>query len=251
MNNSTGVEDVKAFFEGWALYETIIQHNYMIHAEAIELIAAQLQAMNRPELRCLEVGCGDAHTMSHVAQQVDIAHYTGIDLSEMAQQFARRNLQPVVEDVLLMNGDMTERLPELSGKFDVVVAGHALHHLQHAAKARMFDAFAERLSPGGVVMIYDFVMPEHERRIAFLERALNHFDTNWRKLDDKQLGFVRTHVLASDFPEAWAGWNSLARSAGLTKSSLPFADDNQIFGLMTFAVQTGRAGSDKHDVAQS
>ncbi len=64
----------------------------------------------------------------------------------------------VVEGGELRVGRLEDPLPE--GSFDLVVSALAVHHLDGAGKADLFERVAGRLRPGGRFVLGDVVVPD-------------------------------------------------------------------------------------------
>lgn len=106
--------------------------------------------------RVLELGTGTGETARRVLARHPAAVLVGLDASgEMLAQ-ARATLP--AERVELHVGRLEDPLPE--GPFDVVVSVLAVHHLDGAGKAALFERIAGRLAPGGRLVLGDIVVPE-------------------------------------------------------------------------------------------
>ena len=228
-------ENIKQFFEGWKLYSTVIEHNYMLHNEVIAFLHERLSSLGKKDMRILEVGCGDAHAVSHIAKQINISHYTGIELSEMALQYAKQNLDGLVEKVQLINGDMLEKVTDANEQYDAIIAGYSMHHLSSQQKGQLFAAFKQRMHPDGVLIIYDLVQQEDETAKQYIERALGNFETYWTELTPDQLDGIKEHVSNNDIPESWQSWKTLAQQNGYSNQHLAFRDEHNIYGVMEFS----------------
>lgn len=227
-------ENIKQFFEGWKLYSTIIKHNYMMHNEIIDFLIKRLKLLHKTDLRILEVGCGDAYAVSQTAEHISISHYTGIELSEMALEFAAKNLENKITSIDLVNGDMTEKVETVDGQYDVIIAGYSMHHLDYQQKSKLFAEFKEKLTSDGLLIIYDLVQQQNETADEYIERALQNFETHWLKLDAAQFASVREHVSNNDIPESWRSWRALAQENGYTHQQLHYRDKHDIYGIMEF-----------------
>ena len=228
-------ENIKQFFEGWKLYSAVIEHNYMMHNEIIVFLCDRLDSLNKSNLRILEVGCGDAHAVSHTAKQISISHYTGIDLSEMALEFAEKNLAKHIKHIELVNGDMAEKIHSVSEQYDIIIAGYSMHHLNNRQKNQLFSEFKKRLATNGLLIVYDLVQEENESAKQYIERALNNFDTHWTALSQTQLASIREHVSNNDIPESWIGWREFAEQNGYSHQHLSYRDKHNIYGIMEFS----------------
>ena len=92
----------------------------------------------------LELGTGTGETARRVLDRHPDAHLTGIDGSPGMVDVARENL-PSDRVSLLVRG-LEDPLPK--GTFDLVVSALAVHHLEGADKADLFDRIARQLDPG-------------------------------------------------------------------------------------------------------
>jgi hypothetical protein len=86
-------EGLQIFVKGWELYRQIISHNYMNHAEVIAAVRSVTGQRDSASLRILEVGCGDSHAVSQAFADCKNVCYTGVDMSDYALDYARRNLE--------------------------------------------------------------------------------------------------------------------------------------------------------------
>src|SRR3954470_18759492 len=80
------------FSENWSIYQKIILHNYMHHAEFANKADAVFKKFSSKKLYILDMGCDDVIPLLQVLQQVQIESYTGYDLSSSALQLASMHL---------------------------------------------------------------------------------------------------------------------------------------------------------------
>ena len=104
------INEIRACFEGWDLYTTVIEQNYMIYTEVLSYLVRRLTELGWLDLSILEVGCGDAHVVSEMGRFFTIERYCGIELSRMALDFAAKKLKGKVQDLELINEDMVEKM---------------------------------------------------------------------------------------------------------------------------------------------
>ena len=102
----------------------------------------------------LELGTGTGETARRVLERHPGAHLTGIDASPEMLEEARRHLPSGG----LRVSRLEDPLPE--GPFDLVVSTLAVHHLDAAGKADLFERVAAVLAPGGRFVLADVVVPE-------------------------------------------------------------------------------------------
>ena len=104
--------------------------------------------------RILELGTGTGETARRILERHPGAHLTGIDASPEMLEEARRHLPSGG----LRVSRLEDPLPE--GPFDLVVSTLAVHHLDAAGKADLFERVAAVLARGGRFVLADVVVPE-------------------------------------------------------------------------------------------
>jgi tRNA (cmo5U34)-methyltransferase len=109
----------------------------------------------RPE-RVLELGTGTGETARRVLTRHPGASLVGVDASSEMLDHARAALP--AGKVELRVARIEDTLPE--GPFDLVIAVLAVHHLDGAAKADLFERVAAVLAPGGRFVLGDVVIPD-------------------------------------------------------------------------------------------
>jgi tRNA (cmo5U34)-methyltransferase len=104
--------------------------------------------------KVLELGVGTGETSRRVLDVHPGVELIGID--ESAEMLAAAAAH--VERADLRVARLEDSLPE--GTFDLVVSALAVHHLDGDGKADLFARIAERLRPGGRLVLGDVVIPE-------------------------------------------------------------------------------------------
>ena len=196
---------------------------------------AWIDSCRKPSLRILELGCGDAYIVSQLSQNTGIATYCGIDLSAMALSFAAQNLSHKVEKLDLHEGDMQSCIDLLNAKYDIIIAGHSLHHLSQDGKRNIFQKCRELIAPDGCFFFYDLANRNSETRVEFLHRCIDYFENNWVNMSNKQLAMIREHVLQQDFPESPDEWAEIATLAGFERSSCKYRDEQEMYVNFEFS----------------
>ncbi len=229
-------EEIQKFFEGWELYKKVIENNYMVHNEVIEILTERLGVFSFDDLSVLELGCGDAYTISRVMESINVYKYCGIDLSKIALEFAEENLRNIVDSHNFIIGDMVTELNNISEKYDVVLAGYSLHHLERDAKKQVLHDCKNRLNRNGKLLVYDLVFETTEDPEQFLTRCVQHFEKNWMKMTNEQHIMIREHVLKQDIPESLPNWQELALKSGFKNLTCQFRDNNKMYALIEFSI---------------
>ena len=106
--------------------------------------------------RVLELGTGTGETAQRVLARHPTAVLVGLDASSEMLERARAALP--ADRVELRVARLEDPLPD--GPFDVVVSALAIHHLDGAGKADLFQRIAGALTPDGRLVLGDLVVPE-------------------------------------------------------------------------------------------
>jgi tRNA (cmo5U34)-methyltransferase len=125
-----------------------IPHRDLAEAMLVEALPERID-------RFLDLGTGDGRLISLVREAHPQARAVGLDLSEpmLARAGERFDGEGSVE---LRAHDLSEPLSP-GEKFDAIVSGLAIHHLEDARKREAFAEIRELLRPGGVFANLDLV----------------------------------------------------------------------------------------------
>jgi tRNA (cmo5U34)-methyltransferase len=134
-------------------YLDMIREEVPAYDEFQDAVAAATDGMRAA--RVLELGVGTGETSRRVLELLPDAELIGID--ESAEMLAAA-AATVVARADLRVARLEDPLPE--GSFDLVVSALAVHHLDGAGKADLFGRVADRLRPGGRLVLGDVVVPE-------------------------------------------------------------------------------------------
>ena len=106
--------------------------------------------------RILDLGTGTGETARRVLARHPEASLVGVDENEGMLAVARDQLPAERADLRV--GRIEERLPD--GSFDLVTTALCVHHLDAVGKADLFARVREALTPGGVFVMGDVVVPD-------------------------------------------------------------------------------------------
>ncbi|NNE69096.1 MAG: class I SAM-dependent methyltransferase [Rhodothermales bacterium] len=232
---------IQAFFDGWQLYRRIIDHDYMFHS-AIRGAVRDVLRRTRPQ-NLLDLGCGDGALITEILPEIGPGSYTGIDLSPVALQAASANLASVEARTTLLEQDFLDFLGvrgEQTMQFDAILAGYTLHHLSLGALERFFRDAHARLSPGGVLLVYDVFRIGSETIAEAVKRSHAWREATWSGLNTEDLNAIWAHVSTADFPRSESELADLAVRAGfLTAPDLIWQASTEFHRLYAWQKDSG------------
>jgi ubiquinone/menaquinone biosynthesis C-methylase UbiE len=196
---------VKEVFDGWAMYNAVVEADYMHHAELVATLSAWWQRQPEP-LRIVDLGCGDAWLATHTFRDANVASYHGVDVSDSAAELARANIAIWAGRAEVVAGNLADFLhavPDASAT--VVLASYSIHHFASDAKIELINECRRVLAPGGTLIWIDAVRRNDESRDAYIDRLTHVMQNDWSALTPDQRQKACTHVRESDFPET-AKW---------------------------------------------
>jgi len=213
--------EVRTFFDGWALYEAILDHEAMHHtAFFAEATAALQRDLGAKPLTVLDLGCGSARHAARLLAGRPVAAYTGYDLSATALAAAKANLAAAGIRADLQAEDLGRGLEGPPDSVDLILCSYALHHLGTARKGAALADARRRLRAGGRMLLIDMAREDGETRAVTAEAYASWVERDWTFLPAAQRADIRAHIFAHDFPEQDATVTRLAREAGWAEPAL-------------------------------
>lgn len=207
--------EVREFFDGWALYEAILDHEAMHHTAFFKAAGAHLgRDLGSRSLTVLDLGCGSARHAARLLAGQPVAGYTGYDLAEAALTVARANLTGAGIHPEFRAEDLRRGLAGPADSVDLILCSYALHHLGTEGKAAALADARRRLRAGGRMLLIDLAREDGETRADTAEAYATWVERDWTFLPAAQRAAVRAHIFAHDFPEEDATVIRLAREAG-------------------------------------
>lgn len=205
-----------ALFEEWRVYEKLLIHDYMDHRACFDRLAREItNRFDRP-VTILDLGCGDLTPIRPLLAKVPVAHYVGIDESEVALSIARAHLEEDAVPGQLVKDDMRDALATLDHSFDIILASFSLHHLADPdEKQAVFAACVPLLSSDGFLAVIDVFSESLEPRDDYVERWIRHADERYSALAPEEKQLLFDHVRARDFPVSLEHCRMLGEAAGL------------------------------------
>ncbi|MEO5678395.1 MAG: methyltransferase regulatory domain-containing protein [Acidimicrobiales bacterium] len=155
--------------------------------------------------RFLELGCGDAGTLSALAVALPDSQFVGVDLAATAVQRGRDVCEQVgIGNLTLVEADVAD-LPDL-GTFDYVVCHGVFSWVPEPARQGILRACRERLRPDGVAYLSYNANPSGLLREMTRQMLRFHLRRGTRTPEDKlqeALSFLGFLVSARNEGDPW------------------------------------------------
>ena len=182
------------FFDEWAIYDQVLDHNSMHHDEIYRDVQRVLaDRYNDRPFALLDLGCSD-----------------------VALHHAARNLAGVGWWREFRRGDLLDGLRTGLDKFDLIFTSFALHHLTSAQKSVFFRSAYERLSENGMLLLIDTMRDDGEDRELYLDRYCAWLRSECKTLSEQARDLLCAHIRDNDFPETGAALDTMATCAGFS-----------------------------------
>jgi len=231
---TTEVKLGEFFNQTWEIYRKAVQFNLGAHKE-IAIVLRDFLAVHAPtQFSLLDIGCGDAVIATEILKDVPIARYLGVDLSKIALNYAKKNMESYNFNKKFIVGDFKEVIIRFHSEFDIVVAGYSVHHLLLENKLDLFRDIRSALKPNGYFIIYDPMRENDEKREVFLKRQWENF--NNEVMTDEEKNLIYEHFITSDYPESFETLRSLAQKSGFLQPQSLLWDDNKVINLSVLPI---------------
>ncbi len=215
---------VKEVFDAWAMYQAVVDADYMYHAELVATLATWAQKQPEP-LRIIDLGCGNSWLATHAFAKANVASYNGVDVSD-ASTLAQSNtaIWPGRAEVVAGNlADFLHHSPDNSA--NVVLGSYSIHHFSTEAKIDIIKDCYRVLTPSGTFIWIDAVRRNNESRDAYIARLTHEMQNDWTALTLDQRAKACTHVHESDFPETSSWMLDHVAAAGFEPAGTILAQD--------------------------
>lgn len=111
--------------------------------------AELIEAIPDAATRVLDLGCGDGALLALVlGARPEVAEAVGVDASPPMLSLARDRFASD-HRVTIVEHDLRQALPDFD-RFDLIVSGFAIHHLDDERKQSLLQEITAALHPGGV-----------------------------------------------------------------------------------------------------
>lgn len=164
----------------------------------------------------LDLGCGDGRLADVVlAARPSLTRVVGVDASEAMLGLARRRFAGL-DQVEVQAHDLATSIGPL-GRFDLVVSGFAIHHLEDERKRSLFAEIASQLTPGGVFANLEVVRSatpaRHEAFLRAIGRAADDPEDRLVTIEDQVAWMSAAGLHEVDCLWRWRGFALLVGEA--------------------------------------
>ncbi|MEI7634199.1 MAG: L-histidine N(alpha)-methyltransferase [bacterium] len=227
-------DEVKAFFNQWHVYRTIMDHDYTGEVNAHKALRDLLIHDFPGGFSIIDLGCGDAGYMAQMLAGTPVSYYEGVDLSDVALDLARKNMEVVGCQCVFSNYDFVRNLQERESPVDVIWIGLSLHHLSSVQKEMFLAYCRSALTARGLLIIYEPMLEEGETREEFLGRCEAEIDAHWTALAPDEREAICEHVISADFPESVMTLREMGLRNGFARVESVWRNPTSLFQMIVF-----------------
>jgi SAM-dependent methyltransferase len=123
-------------------------------ARQLEVMLRVIRFLPRQPAFCLDLGSGDGILLATLLKAYPEASGVAVDFSPLMLEQARGRLERFAPRVRVVEADLADPgwRGRVSGPFDAVVSGFAIHHLSHERKRALYAEIYGLVAPGGVFL---------------------------------------------------------------------------------------------------
>ena len=207
---------IAAFFQGWQLYQSVVQNNCMEHREIGTELRRVFESID-PEFSVLDLGCGDSSMAITALEGLRVSSYTGVDLTAPALEIARANFSGTYS-ATWVHANMVDYIASSNQQFDVIMTSFAMHHLPADIKQAWLVDIAKHLTPMGCLVLIDTCCPLGKSRDETVQTYLDII-ADW-PVSTVDKATIAKHMWSSDFPEREAFIIDALTAAGLNHTTI-------------------------------
>ena len=140
----------------------------------LEVVLRVLRSAERPLLRLLDLGAGDAILLRTTLEAFPDATGVALDFSPLMLEQAHARLERFGDRAAIVEADLSTAawLDRVQGPFDAVVSSFAIHHLPHERKRELYAEIFRLLNPGGLFVNLEHVASPTPRIEALFNAAM-------------------------------------------------------------------------------
>ncbi len=173
---------VKEVFDGWAMYQAVVDADYMHHAEIVATLAAWTQKQKEP-LHIIDLGCGNSWLATKSFASANVASYHGVDVSDSASTLAQENIAIWPGRAKVVAGNLADFLrAQPNASANLILASYSIHHFATNAKVDLINECRRVLAPGGTFIWIDAVRRNDESHGDYIARLTQVMHNDWSAL---------------------------------------------------------------------
>jgi tRNA (cmo5U34)-methyltransferase len=153
----------------------------------LDVLLRLLRFAPKPPHRFLDLGCGDALLLATCLAAFPDATGVALDFSPLMLEQARSRLAQLGGRAVTVEADLQTPswLNKVTGPFDAVISGFAIHHLTDERKQSLYREIFGVLSPGGVFFNCEHVSSPTPRIESMFDDAMaDHLCQRRRELGE-------------------------------------------------------------------
>lgn len=142
-----------------------VRQFFPLAEEQLDIIARIIEKYNPSVGTFLDLGCGDGFMGYFISRLYPDAHAVFIDISkEMISKVQQKKLSPGTEYIIADFGkpDWFKKIKSVE-KFDLIISGYAIHHLDNDEKYQLYKDIFSLLKPDGIFINLEHVASPSEK----------------------------------------------------------------------------------------
>ena len=211
-------ESLAFFVRTWEVYHRVVADDLMEHTGLLAALQRRLEGFLQEHgpapLTLVDLACGDLTTLAPLLRQLPLAGFTGVDACATVLPLAQARLKGWPVPCRWLEEDLLHWAERAGERHGLISCLFGLHHLADADKQRFLAAVADRLAPGGLLLIGDVFREPGESRDHYLQRYVHRIRHGWSSLPPAQQNHVVAHITSSDFPAERDQFVAMAAQAG-------------------------------------
>jgi SAM-dependent methyltransferase len=131
--------------------------------EQIEMLLQLIPATQGEDFQAVELACGEGVLAERLLDRFPRVRLAAFDGSDVMRETARRRLSRFSDRAQVREFELgtEDWLDSIRGSPRCVLSSLAIHHLTDEDKRRLYSRIAERLEPGGALLVADVVLPDN------------------------------------------------------------------------------------------
>ena len=130
-------------------------------AEQMATLLDLIPARAEEQFTLVELASGEGVLAQAILERFHACHYVALDGSEVMRQHMRERLAQFRDRLEIRPFELAQRdwRAKLPGPLRCIVSSLSIHHLFDEEKQQLFRELADRLEPGGALLVADIIKP--------------------------------------------------------------------------------------------